>query len=199
MVNNLMATRGFSLEQLVYEKFRLRDAASKLIDRHRLNARQDAYQLIIEGTDLEVDASFYFKYPKQYPANWYYEGSYLFKKHFYPTVGELKQEGEEFMCAQLIDTLPNVKYWVRNLERRPFDSFWLQTSTDRFYPDFVALLNDGRFLVVEYKGQHLWDSEDSKEKRMLGKLWQDRSNGKAIFKMLNYSNFKYELNQIGQK
>jgi len=30
-------------------------------------------------------------------------------------------------------------------------SFWLQTSTDKFYPDFVCKLKDGRVVVVEYK------------------------------------------------
>jgi type III restriction enzyme len=75
---------------------------------------------------------------------------------------------------------PNVKYWVRNLERQP-KSFWLQTSTDKFYPDFVAMLNDGRVLVVEYKGQHLIDGEQ--EKLNLGQLWASKSNGKALFLM----------------
>jgi type III restriction enzyme len=42
--------------------------------------------------------------------------------------------------------------WVRNIEGRPRHSFWLQTPTDRFYPDFICELKDGRFLVVEYKG-----------------------------------------------
>jgi len=45
-----------------------------------------------------------------------------------------------------------VKFWVRNLVRSDF-AFWLSTSSDRFYPDFVAQLKDGRFLVAEYKGE----------------------------------------------
>ena len=61
-------------------------------------------------------------------------------------VGELKSDGEEFDCAVLLDESPAVKWWVRNLERRADSSFWLQTSTDKFYPDFVALLTDGRIL-----------------------------------------------------
>jgi type III restriction enzyme len=77
----------------------------------------------------------------------------------------------------------DVEVWVRNLERRVDSSFWLQTSTDRFYPDFVALLNDGRILVVEFKGEHLWSNDDSKEKRAVGELWAERSNGKCIFVM----------------
>jgi hypothetical protein len=75
------------------------------------------------------------------------------------------------------DILPEVKTWVRNLERRPNHSFWLQTSTDRFYPDFVCLLNDGRYLVIEYKGEDRWSNDDSREKRIIGEVWNRRSEG----------------------
>ena len=76
-----------------------------------------------------------------------------------------------------------MKCWVRNLERRPRHSFWIQTSTDKFYPDFVCVLNDKRYLVIEYKGEHLWSNDDSKEKRLLGDLWAERSDGKCLFVM----------------
>jgi hypothetical protein len=45
---------------------------------------------------------------------------------------------------------PEVKFWVRNLERR---DFWLPLANRKFYPDFVAELTDGRRLVVEHKGK----------------------------------------------
>jgi type III restriction enzyme len=73
--------------------------------------------------------------------------------------------------------------WVRNLERRERSAFWLQSSTDRFYPDFVALLKDGRILVVEYKGEDRWSNDDSKEKRAVGELWAEHSGGKCLFVM----------------
>lgn len=95
---------------------------------------------------------------------------------------DISAQGEEFECAVFLDTHPRVWYWVRNLPRRDY-SFWLQTSTDRFYPDFVALLNDGRILVVELKGGHLWGSPDSEEKRKLGELWAERSGGSCLFVM----------------
>ena len=79
--------------------------------------------------------------------------------------------------------MTEVKRWIRNIERRPDGSFWLQTSTDKFYPDFVAMLNDGRFLVVEYKGEGRWGNPDSEEKRALGELWADRSGGSCLFVM----------------
>jgi len=58
----------------------------------------------------------------------------------------------------------------------------MQTSPDKFYPDFVCKLKDGRVLVVEYKGGHLINS-DSKEKEALGELWAKRSGGACLFVM----------------
>jgi len=92
-------------------------------------------------------------------------------------IGELKDEGEEFECARYIDLLPEVNYWVRNLERQPEFSFWLQTSTDKFCPDFVCQLKDGRYLVVEYKEAQFYSNENSREKRLLGELWEVKSGG----------------------
>ena len=92
-------------------------------------------------------------------------------------IGELKDEGEEFECARYIGLLPEVNYWVRNLERQPEFSFWLQTSTDKFCPDFVCQLKDGRYLVVEYKGAQFYSNENSREKRLLGELWEVKSGG----------------------
>ena len=40
-----------------------------------------------------------------------------------------------------------MKHWVRNVERDERFSFWFPTSTDYFYPDFVAELDDGRLIL----------------------------------------------------
>jgi type III restriction enzyme len=71
----------------------------------------------------------------------------------------------------------------RKSQPRPISSFWLQTPSDRFYPDFVARLSDSRILVVEYKGADRWSNDDSKEKRNIGQLWAARSNGRCVFIM----------------
>jgi type III restriction enzyme len=183
----LIEQRGLSPEQLVLDKFRLRDAVERKIDAHRKRAHKAAYQDLLLpdcATPLVVNPDICFSYdPQSYPYSTLYRGRYQFNKHYYPRVGDLKDEGEEFECARFLDMLPQVKFWVRNLESRPAQSFWLQTSTDRFYPDFVCQLNDGRYLVVEYKGVDRWSNDDSKEKRDLGELWQARSNGKCLFVM----------------
>jgi hypothetical protein len=67
---------------------------------------------------------------------------------------------------------------------QPDAAFWLPTSTDRFYPDFVAELQDGRLFVVEYKGGDRWSNDDSREKRDIGQVWAAASNGRCVFAMV---------------
>jgi len=186
-LSELMESRGLTIEQLAAQKFRLRTALAAKIDQHRRAAAAEAFQQVVfsaEAEPIEVRPEISFDYAEdRYSPNWYYEGAYKFRKHFFPLVGELKSDGEEYECAVFLDQLDAVTCWVRNLERRPESSFWLQTSTDKFYPDFVALLNDGRILVVEYKGEDRWSNEDSREKRAIGELWANRSNGQCLFVM----------------
>jgi len=100
------------------------------------------------------------------------------------SAGVAQRETSELASAlELIDTLPQVQFWIRNLANRPQTSFWLPTSTDRFYPDFVAMLKDGRIFAIEYKGAHLADSPDTLEKTTIGQLWAAKSQGKALFLM----------------
>lgn len=107
-------------------------------------------------------------YPARPP---YYDGRYRFRKHYYGMIGDLKGQGEEYACAVAIDEFPQVRHWVRNLPRYPEFSFWLPTASDRFYPDFVCELDDGRVLVVEYKGADRESDNDSHEKRLIGNYW----------------------------
>jgi type III restriction enzyme len=187
LVMYLTDERGLTLDQLVIDKYHLRDAVAQKIDDHRNEARKKAYNLLLlpeAKTPLEVHPEICFTYPQDaYPYNTLYRGAYPFKKHYYPQIGDLDDHGEEFNCAIFLNNLADVKYWVRNLERRPNQSFWLQTSTDRFYPDFVCLLQDGRYLVVEYKGEDRWSNDDSREKRIIGQVWAQRSGGTCLFAM----------------
>jgi type III restriction enzyme len=123
----------------------------------------------------------YFDVPK-------YRGTYKFNRHFMGPdevpAFDGKDGGEEVKCALALDVLPGLKYWTRNVSRHP-NSFSLPTSTDKFYPDFVAVMEDGRLLVVEYKGKQLSseESRDSREKELIGQQWAKASKGKAVFVM----------------
>jgi len=187
MIGNLLDVRAMGLSQLVRKKFLLRKIAENKIKGFRGEARGQIYQKILfdeTSSKVVVSPERCFNYPAdKYPARTVCPVSSFFRKHYYPKVGELEDRGEEFLCAQLIDQMEEVEFWVRNLERQPEFSFWLQTATDKFYPDFVCKLKDGRFLVVEYKGADRWSNDDSKEKRRLGELWALKSNGQCLFVM----------------
>jgi type III restriction enzyme len=187
VITGLIQSRGLTIEQLARHKFRLRNAIEAKIDEHRRTQAMKSYNALLFGAhagNVEVSPELCFSYDKdRYSPNWYYEGNFRFRKHYFQNIGELKPEGEEFECAVLLDNMPQVKYWVRNLERRENSSFWLQTASDRFYPDFVAMLEDERILVVEYKGEDRWSNDDSREKRGVGELWAERSHGHCLFVM----------------
>ena len=152
IIDRWIADRGISLAQLVKDRYRLKQAAADKVQSYRKEVRRDAYQqfLLPEcSTPLVVRPHVCFPYDPEpmnypYPPNSLHPGQHAFQKHYYPVVGELKPTGEEYQCAQYLDSRSEVETWVRNLERRPRHSFWLQTSTDKFYPDFVCLLKDGR-------------------------------------------------------
>ena len=188
-VTVLLKRPGLSLPVLVRAKFILARKLAELIEQARKDARKRGWNLLLfEPDSTKVQASdedefaFCFQ-PNVYEPDSPYSGPWQFGKHYYPRPGDLKPEGEEFDCAVEIDRSKAVKVWVRNIPKRQDSSFWLQTSTDRFYPDFVAQLHDGRILAVEYKGGHLAEGPDADEKRKLGELWAARSGGKALFLM----------------
>ncbi len=189
VVQKLQRERSAPLARLVHDKYRLRQAVAAKIDKHRQAARNQAYQqLLLPESPLEVTPKLCFTYdPYRYPCT-PYRGSYQFFRHFYPEVGSF-DSGEEEACAIVIDTLPKVESWVRNPDRGP-RAFWLQTSSDKFYPDFVCKLQDGRFLVVEYKGADRWSNDDSREKRTIGEVWEKRSNGQCLFIMPKGKDFE---------
>lgn len=195
MVDALVTERGIPLAEVVAARFRLRDAVAQNIDQHRIRAFAESYQRMLlpeAATPLEVSPELCFQFPRDnYPANRFYQGAIKFQKHYYELPADMNDE--EALCATVIDGLPEVRYWVRNLERRPDCAFWLQTSSDRFYPDFVALLKDGIQLVVEYKRADMMTTDDTKEKKALGELWEARSKGRCIFRLVGRADLDQAL------
>ena len=186
VVEHLLHERNFVFDAVIRGKFLLAKAVSQLITDARIDAAKKGYQALLLAPNAPVEISFNYAFKfnlELYTPSFWYKGAYQFKKHLFgpKRIGDLKSEGEEFDCAQALDTIPEIKYWVRNLERQKHGSFWLPTSTDRFYPDFVAELTDGRVLVVEYKGAHLVESSDTKEKLNIGEVWATQSVGKCLF------------------
>ena len=192
----LTGDRNIPLQQLVVDKYNLLKSLQTALNAYRQACKTKAFQQFFLPecqTPLTVRPECCFQYGEHYPVNQRYSGKLIFSKHLYPEIGDLNDEEEK--CAQILDMNPAVECWVRNLEKRELDSFWLQTSTDKFYPDFVCKLIDGRILVVEYKGSHLVSNDDSKEKRLIGETWAKLSGGHCLFIMVTEKNLA-AINEI---
>jgi type III restriction enzyme len=191
-VRGLLEERGFSLAQLLKGQFILRRKLAEQLQLKKEQAYREGFQQALFQGGLDLVASdtpdHAFTYPAdmtQYPAHVYYQGAYRFRKHYYPVPGDLKNVGEEFECARAIDLLDEVEFWVRNLVHPT--QFWMPTSRQRTYPDFVVKLKDGRLFVVEYKGGDRFTSDEEREKRLVGDLWASRSSGKGLYLMAQRS------------
>ena len=190
---HLINARGLHVSALMRCKFILARKIRDKIDAIRRQERNSVYQarLFAPGAKPEVsfETAFIFR-DGMYQGEHCYRGHWQPNKHFLGSHAvpafDGADDGEEFQCAQTLDNLPQVRFWIRNVARHR-SSFWLPTATDKFYPDFVAQLENDRLLVVEYKGAHIADSSDTGEKRAIGELWQRTSNGKGVFVIVERS------------
>ena len=193
VVNHLIDQRDFKLDELAYRKFTLRGAIKRKLESGLVLAKRRTFEAMFKNEDqFEVrdEHSIVFK-QGNYPFDRAYPNTFRLKRHFFPTIGNLNGSGEEFDCAEFIaNRLQNVEWWVRNIETKPKSSFWLQTASDKFYPDFIVRLTNGVTLVVEYKGAHISDSQDSREKKQIGELWARRSDGKCKFVWVERKNWQ---------
>jgi len=184
-VHHLINERDIPLSALWRAKFVLGRKLVEQIKELKTKEANKAYQQYLFAPEAKADVSFDDTleftdgmYDGQKP----YRGTFRFKKHFLEIVPEIdgRDTGEEFQCAMALESLPELKHWLRNISRHPA-SFKLPLAQGWTYPDFVAELNDGRRLVVEYKGAHLLNDPDTKEKKLIGELWERKSNGRGLY------------------
>ncbi|MGQ0610808.1 MAG: DEAD/DEAH box helicase [Paracoccaceae bacterium] len=187
LVGHLITARGMHIAALMRCKFILARKVREKLAAIRQQERNGVYQRYLFAPEAKVDVSFDQAFIFKDGMYWdqrRYRGRWKPRRHFLGPENvpafDGAENGEEFQCAQAIDSLPGLKFWIRNVARHP-NSFWLPTATDKFYPDFVARMEDGKLLVVEYKGAHIADGADTAEKRTIGQLWERNSGGKGLF------------------
>ena len=187
LVEHLTVSRGLHIAALMRCKFILARKIGEKIAAIRQIERDRVYQRLLFAPEarpeVSFDHAFAFK-DGMYRDQRHYRGRWKPRKHFlgpdYIPAFDGAENGEEFQCAQVIDALPGLKFWIRNVARHRV-SFWLPTASGKFYPDFVAKLEDDRLLVVEYKGAHIAEGSDTAEKRSVGELWERNSGGRGVF------------------
>jgi type III restriction enzyme len=194
-ITHLTKVRGISISALWRAKYPLAQKLEAKIKSLRQEGRNRAYQLYLFAPDAKTEISFEngFKFFKDmyFDVRKHRGGAFRFRKHFLGPddvpffSGKEGDSGEEFQCAQMLDSLNEVEFWVRNVSQHR-NSFRLPLASGNFYPDFVAKLKDGRIFVVEYKGELLAGSgvDDTNEKRVVGEKWERASGGKGLFAVI---------------
>lgn len=194
LVADLTGRRGLSLDVLLRGKFLLRRAVEQKVKALRTARASVGERMLFDMGAAVVEPEHAFRFnPNIYPAAALYQGKLRFTKHYYPKPAAMN--GEEAECAVALDLNPTVVRWVRNVERQPDAAYWFATATDRFYPDFVAELEGGRVLVIEYKGADRFDNADTREKDAIGRGWASRSGGVCLFATLSKRPGAGPLNQ----
>jgi len=205
VVSHQLHTCGVPLVVLAQGRFQMARAIERHADELRQGAARRAFRQMVLGEGgapgawlVEPDwAHPHVFEPGRYPVAvaTRYAGRYRFARHYFPVPADLKESGEEFICAQLIDRHPHVRHWVRNLDTAPF-GFALPTSRGHFYADFVAELTDGRVALLEYKGAHLLNDPYEIEKHQVGALWARASAGRAVFGWLTAEGLARQLDDV---
>ncbi|MCE9590081.1 MAG: DEAD/DEAH box helicase family protein [Planctomycetes bacterium] len=183
VVDSLLTDRKADLRILVRKRHELANAVLRRISAHgRLQVRATA-KLLIDGQSprqLETSMDLPLVLAEQdYCPYRQYRGAFGFAKHAFTLIGEMGDE--ESQCAKRIDDHPNVKRWVRNLTHESAGGFSLPLSPGRFFPDFIAELQDGRIVIIEYKNAKLAQATEEQHKKMVGELWEARSGGRCRF------------------
>lgn len=186
--------KGYLTEDLYIYRIKLKKAIIQKIKDTNQRNKTKQFSSLFEKFDFEVSPDIQFTFNKQqYPTSNIDSRSAEFEKHYYPNRIQMLGKKEEYECAKYIDKLEGLETWIRNIDRRPDYSFWLQTSTDKFYPDFILKLTNGKILVIEYKGEDRVTNDDSKEKKKVGEVWEDL-NPNVGFAMVTKDNYKTLIN-----
>lgn len=171
-------------------KYQLKRAILKKLNKILKESKNVSFKRFLKDGNFVTNEENIFRFtPNSYRPN-EDSRSTNFKKHHYKYVDKF-DSNEEYECAKYIDNLPEVATWIKNISQDSKNSFWLQTSTDKFYPDFIIKLSNGKLIVAEYKGEHL-KNDDTKEKEIIGKAWALQAEN-CGFLMLYKDDYKEKL------
>lgn len=118
-----------------------------------------------------------------------------FNRNYYEKIDKLNGEELGFVQRLDLDTLPNIKYWVRSREK--IDPFYIQGwKRGKFYPDFIAVTKKGQIIALEWKGADRISNEDTAYKIEIGEVWSRLGGGKLHFFLVHTGNVEEVLKKI---
>ncbi len=124
------------------------------------------------------------------------ESNEEFNKNYYKKIDKLNKEELNFIRRVDLDSLPNIEFWIRNMEKKD-RFFYLQGwQRNKFYPDFIALTKKGNILVLEWKGEDRISNEDTAYKVEIAKIWENLGKGKLHFFLIHNGNIEETLLRV---
>ena len=117
-----------------------------------------------------------------------------FNKNYYKQIDKLNKEELTFIERLDLDALPNIKFWIRNREKK--DPFYIQGwKKNKFYPDFIAVTKKGNIIALEWKGGDRVSNEDTAYKVKISDVWV-KLNSKLHFFLVHNKNIEEVLNEV---
>lgn len=188
VVDLLLGNQRATLEQLSYHRYKLalviKDKIQELLDKYT----QTRFETLRNEKKLGTCSSFVL--PSTVEIFLHEDTEY--NKHFYERA--YLMNSEEKIVADKIDTLENVRWWLRNIER---SGFYLQGyRKGRFFPDFIVKTNRNNYCVIEYKGEFLLGTSDTKDKERIGEIWQNLAPENYFFRLISKDKINEAINFI---
>lgn len=117
-----------------------------------------------------------------------------FDKHLYEKAGKMNKEELDF--AGRLNAFENIHWWFRNPE---MSGFYIQGwKKNKFYPDFIAKTKSGKYILLEYKGEHIATGEDSDYKKAIGEQWGKLGNDNCHFEWVEKSGIDNVIGKIAK-
>ena len=183
VVENMNGDELTALEKNVHGfATKIKDKINKLLDVHR----RERFKHLLETGKIECLPSFKLK-SEINPG----ETFSLLSKSLY--VAEQTMNPFERRVVEKVSSMPNIKWWHRNIERHEF----CINGFINHYPDFIVMTNSGFIVMIEAKGEHLTSNDDSREKAELGKIWQAQAGGKFRYYMVSEDEIASNQDAIG--
>ena len=171
VVENMDGDELAALEKNVHGfAIRIKEKINKLLDEYR----RDRFKHLIETGKIVCIPSFKLK-SEINPGETF---SFLSKSLY---AEEQTMNAFERKVIEKVASVPNIKWWHRNIERH---EFYINGFINH-YPDFIVMTNSGYIVMIETKGEHLTSNDDSREKAELGKMWQAQAGSKFRYYMVS--------------
>nr|QBM01132.1 hypothetical protein [uncultured archaeon] len=185
--------KAYSLSELSINRFVLRDKIEEFIEQILIQHAKKKFNVFANSKKISVRA--FDKFPDKIIVS--EKTNEKFKNNYYEEVGKLNSEELAFIERLDAETMPNLKFWLRNWEKN--EIFYIQGwKPNKFYADFLALTKKGNILAIEWKGRDRASNEDTDYKNEAGKMWEKLGNEKLHFFLVHLGNVEEVLNKIKQ-